>query len=147
MGTVQYMSPQQALGEKLDHRTDIFSLGIVIHEMVAGVPAFTGANATQIVDRILHAEPEPLGRLRSNVPPALEEIIRKCLEKDADLRYQSATDLAVDLKRLTRNVEIKPRPMRLPIFWKAAAATLLVTTLLGIGLAYIYRSTNPDVTR
>src|SRR5437867_3384317 len=94
MGTVQYMSPQQALGEKLDHRTDIFSLGIVIHEMVAGVPAFTGANATQIVDRILHAEPEPLGRFWSDVPPALQEIIRKCLEKDADLRYQSVTDLA-----------------------------------------------------
>ena len=147
MGTAQYMSPQQALGEKLDRRTDIFSLGSVIHEMVAGVPAFTGANAIQIVDHILHAEPEPLGRFRSDVPPALQEIIRKCLEKDADLRYQSVTDLAVDLKRLTRNVEVKPRLGRLPIFWKAAAATLFVTTLLGIGLAYIYRSTNPDVTR
>src|SRR5256714_2715542 len=76
MGTVQYMSPQQALGEKLDHRTDIFSLGSVIHEMVTGVPAFTGANATQIVDRILHEEPEPLGGFRSDVPPALDEIIR-----------------------------------------------------------------------
>jgi serine/threonine protein kinase/Tfp pilus assembly protein PilF len=100
MGTVKYMSPEQALGRIVDHRTDLFSIGVVLYEMVAGCPPFSGDSATETIDQILHAEPEPIARYHPNVPTSLEQIISNCLEKDREQRYQNARELLEDLKSL-----------------------------------------------
>ena len=103
MGTVQYMSPEQAMGREVDHRSDIFSLGVVVYEMVTGRLPFSGETATEIIDRIAHAQPEAIARFNYSVSTELEHIIRKCLEKDKGRRYQSARELLVDLKNLQRD--------------------------------------------
>ena len=98
LGTVSYMSPEQALGRKIDHRTDIFSLGVVIYEMLSGQLPFQGSSNTEIIDRILHEEPVPLARLASGIPDEMERIVRRCIEKNIAERYQSTRDLATDLR-------------------------------------------------
>jgi len=105
MGTVAYMSPEQVRGEELDARTDIFSLGLVLYEMATGVPAFSGNTSGVIHEAILNRVPISPLRLNPDLPPKLEEIIYKALEKDADLRYQTASDLRTDLKRLKRDMD------------------------------------------
>ena len=102
IGTVHYMSPEQALGQEQDHRTDIFSFGVLMYEMATGRLPFSGGPVTEIVDRIVHTEPEAIARFNYDVPPELERIIRKCLEKDRGNRYQSARELFIDLRNLTR---------------------------------------------
>jgi non-specific serine/threonine protein kinase len=110
MGTVAYMSPEQARGEELDARSDLFSLGVVLYEMATGVAPFSGSTPALVFDGILHSDVAPATKLNSRLPLAIENIFSKALEKDTDLRYQTAGELRADLKRLKRDLDSSRRP-------------------------------------
>ncbi|MGC9950956.1 MAG: protein kinase [Bryobacteraceae bacterium] len=158
VGTVPYMSPEQARGEELDARTDLFSFGAVLYEMATGKAAFTGATTGIIHEAILGRAPSPPSTVNARIPREMDGIVGKALEKDRDLRYQHAADIRTDLKRLKRDTEsgpsvaisapMPPKRSRLRPRLVVAAALILVVA----GVAYLaskptslFRSPSPPV--
>ena len=100
VGTVSYMAPEQALGRPVDHRADLFSLGVVLYELITGRTPFDGSSPTEIIDRILHEVPQPPSRRVGGVPASLDAVVARALEKDPDFRYQQARDMRRDLQQV-----------------------------------------------
>ncbi|HMD32072.1 MAG TPA: protein kinase, partial [Candidatus Acidoferrales bacterium] len=126
LGTIAYMSPEQARGAELDARSDLFSLGVVLYEMATGSVPFSGTTTAVIFDGILNSAPAPAKERNARLPLAMDQILGKALEKDPDLRCQTAAELRADLKRLSRDIESSRRPApekSLPGSGAPAAAT------------------------
>ncbi len=131
LGTVNYMSPEQAKGERVDERTDIFSLGVLVYEMLTGKPAFESGNAIETIASILNKDPVPLSRLTPEVPQELERIINKALRKDREERYQTAKDLLIDLKDVRQDLEFQNKLERTaaPVREEAKTQVFNATTI------------------
>jgi Tol biopolymer transport system component len=144
MGTVGYMSPEQVRGENVDHRSDIFSFGAIVYEMLSGRRAFHGNSAVETMNAILNQEPQPLAVIDGSIPPGLERITRHCLEKRPEQRFQSTSDLAFDLETLSGHPEPTPAvppgasKHRKHLGWIGAAILLLVAVIFVV--AYIHRT-------
>ena len=132
IGTIAYMSPEQARGEVTDARTDLFSIGTVLYQMATGILPFQGETSAVVFDAILNREPAPITQFNSSLPPELNRIIGQALEKDRDLRYQSATDLKTALKRLKRDLNSGQHTTT------ASGTRRAVTTLQDHSIAVLY---------
>ncbi len=152
IGTVAYMSPEQARGEELDSRTDLFSLGATLYEMASGRQPFVGSTSAMIFDGILNRAPVPPARLNPDLPPEVDRIVNKALEKDRDLRYQTAAELKADLKRLKRDAEsgrsaagtgaVPAFPSPAKRSWISVAAAIALVT---VGAAVWFATRRPSV--
>jgi eukaryotic-like serine/threonine-protein kinase len=154
LGTVAYMSPEQVRGEELDARSDLFSFGLVLYEMGAGRPAFSGNTSGVLAEAILNRSPIPVTRLNPQLSPKFEEIINKTIEKDRKLRYQHASEIRTDLQRLKRDIEsgraadssiresstVRPRKAR----WVAVVTSAGVLAALAVSSFYLWRSRYPS---
>jgi eukaryotic-like serine/threonine-protein kinase len=147
MGTVAYMSPEQARAKELDHRTDLFSFGAVLYEMATGTQPFRGGSEATIYAAILNRDPDPPTGLNRDVPTKLEEIIHKALEKDRNLRYQHASDIRTDLERLKRDTESQKSAAALELvsgtpnrrlLWAAAVLIVIVAAAV-VGYFWFHR--------
>jgi len=135
-GTLPYMSPEQLRGSPADFRSDIYSAGVVLYEMSTGRRPFEEKFSTALVDDILHKPPPPLAQFNSSLSPRLQDVIMKCLEKEHDDRYQSARELAVDLRRLASATSI---PTEIPTpghsIWRRMSRTVFIAAIAGtVGL-------------
>jgi serine/threonine protein kinase len=147
LGTISYMSPEQALGKELDARTDLFSFGAVLYEMATGALPFRGDTSAAIFKAILDGTPTSAVRLNPDLPPKLEDIINRTLEKDRNLRHQHASEIRAELQRLKRDREsgkaaattTEARPRKRPLLWSLPAIAVLVAAVLIAGGLY-YRS-------
>jgi len=149
LGTTAYMSPEQAMGRKCDARSDIFSLGVVLYELLSGRRPFSGASSPEILNQIIHQDPAPLAPA---IPAALRSIVEKAMEKSPEDRYQSAREVAVDLRRVARRADSAAEPSitapAVPLSrsnrLRSIVAAVLVMGILVAGLAYRNRSANND---
>src|SRR5262245_39994843 len=156
MGTVGYMSPEQVRGQDADHRADIFSFGVILYEMLSGQRAFSGDSAVEVMSAILKEDPSELSETNTKISPQLEKIVRRCLEKQPERRFQSASDLGFALEALstpsgsrletqaalsaaTENAGAASVRKRERLAWLVAAALLLVT----LGFAWTYLARQP----
>jgi serine/threonine-protein kinase len=128
MGTIAYMSPEQARGMTVDGRSDVWSLGIVLYEMIAGRPPFQGATKSDVVSLILQKEPPALARFAPDVPAELERIVMKALTKDSEERYQGVKDLLIDLRRLKHRLEVETEIERTGMQGESGATTLVTSS-------------------
>jgi serine/threonine protein kinase len=157
-GTVTYMSPEQARGLPVDSRTDLFSLGVLLYELVTGKPPFEGETQLDTLTSIIHGRPAPVTQSNPDVPVELERILGKCLEKEPRDRYQDTRDLVVDLRRLRRDTDSQPvqraessgpvtfaeeTPRRRTGRWIVLAAAVVAIAALAFGLRPLFR-TEPD---
>jgi eukaryotic-like serine/threonine-protein kinase len=151
VGTIAYMSPEQIRAKELDARTDLFSFGAVLYEMSAGTLPFRGESTGVIFEAVLNRTPVPLVRINPDVPPDLERIIGKCLEKDRNLRYQHASEIRTDLHRLKRDTvsaRIPAAPAEASPFgtlWRVTIPLAIATVLLVLG-GYSYLHRTPKLT-
>ncbi len=152
VGTVAYMSPEQARGEELDARTDLFSLGVVLYEMATGTAPFKGSTTAVIFNEILSKAPVAPVRLNPELPDLLENTINKSLEKDKEIRYQSSRELVVDLKRLKRDTSgesvattaVAAAPAKRNYLWPAVAGGVVVLVLLAVALFWPSAPASPE---
>ena len=135
MGTVRYMSPEQALGRDVDHRSDIFSFGVVLYEMVSGHPPFAGSTVIETINQIINEQPETIDRWNPRIPSRLQEIIGRCLEKDREQRYASARDLFADLRDVRRH----PSAASIPATAPEAERSFYGSLLSRLGLSSPFR--------
>lgn len=147
IGTVAYMSPEQVRGEKADHRTDIWALGVILYEMITGKSPFKGEYDQAIMYSIVNEEPEPLNTVRTEMQMELKQIVKKCLQKNPVNRYQHAEGLAVDLRRMKAQSESGEKKVSRPAQWKwknryfIAGAAMMVVILL---MVLLPRSKTPE---
>ena len=147
LGTLQYMSPEQLEGKEADSRSDIFSLGSIVFEMVTGARPFEGKSRAALIGAILEREPPPLSELQAAASPVLERLVKRCLAKDPDERWQSATDLSNELKWILDST--RPEVTRIPVrspsavprtltYWKLVSAVLFIG-IVALAGAYVFR--------